>query len=247
MQMMDEDRDKERAELPLKEHLRELRLRLIRSFCSVCIMALLSYCFIDQIFKIISIPLIDVLKDDKTLIFTSYPEAFFTYLKLALTSGVFLASPWILYEIWGFVAPGLYQHEKRYALPFILIGSLFFVIGGLFGYFTVFPAAFNFLSGYETETLKLYPSISEYYSLSIKLLLGFGTAFELPIILVSLGIIGIVKSAFLKKYRKYALLISFIIGAALTPTPDIINQTLLAVPLFLLYELSILILTVLRR
>ena len=226
-------------ELPLTEHLRELRTRLIRSLLVIVVFSCLSYYFIEPIFKILSLPLLDWLPPGRTFIFTSYPEAFFTYIKLAITVGVFLASPWILYEVWAFVAPGLYPNERRLALPFILSGSTFFIGGGLFGYFVVFPAAFRFLSGYESKTLALYPSISEYFTLTVRLLLGFGLAFELPLVIVFLGLIGLVKTKTLKKNRKYALLVAFIIAAIFTPTPDVVNQTLLAVPLIFLYEISI--------
>jgi len=234
-------------ELPLTEHLRELRQRLIRSLVVVSILACLSYAFIDPIFKALSIPLLDVLPEGRSLIFTSYPEAFFTYLKLAITTGIFLASPWILFELWAFIAPGLYAHEKKLLFPFIIFGSAFFVGGGLFGYFVVFPTAFKFLAGYESDMLTLYPSISEYFTLVVRLLLGFGLAFELPLILVFLGLLGIVNTTMLRRNRKYALLGAFIIAAIFTPTPDVLNQTLLAVPLLLLYEISIWALVIIQR
>ncbi len=229
----------EQKELSLTEHLAELRTRLIRSIIAISIGFCLSYAFIEPIFLILSRPLEEVLPPGSTLIFTSYPEAFFTYLKLALTCGIFLASPYVLYEIWAFVAPGLYPHEKRLALPFVLFSSIFFIGGGLFGYMVVFPAAFNFLASYAGKDLKLLPSVSEYFSLTIKLLLGFGVAFELPIFMVFMSMIGLIDARMLRKNRKYALLIVFILAAILTPTPDVINQCLLAIPLLFLYEISI--------
>ena len=229
----------EQKELSLTEHLAELRTRLIRSIIAISIGFCISYAFIEPIFLILSRPLEEVLPPGSTLIFTSYPEAFFTYLKLALTCGIFLASPYVLYEIWAFVAPGLYPHEKRLALPFVLFSSIFFIGGGLFGYMVVFPAAFNFLASYAGKDLKLLPSVSEYFSLTIKLLLGFGVAFELPIFMVFMSMIGLIDARMLRKNRKYALLIVFILAAILTPTPDVINQCLLAIPLLFLYEISI--------
>ena len=234
-------------ELPLTEHLRELRERLIRSLLVVVVASCVAYGFIEPIFRFLSIPLMDVLPRGRSLIFTSYPEAFFTYLKLAITTGIFAASPWLLYEIWAFVAPGLYAHEKKLVAPFVLFGTFFFAGGAIFGYFVVFPAAFRFLAGYESDILRLYPSISEYFTLTIRLLLGFGLAFELPLILVFLGLIGLIHSKALRKNRKYALLGAFIIAAIFTPTPDVINQTLLALPLLMLYEVSIWILVFLRK
>ncbi len=229
------------SEISLSEHLRELRNRLIISIVAVGIASAISYAFIEPIFSFLSQPLRAILPRGTTIIFSSYPEAFFTYLKLALTCGVFLASPVILYEIWAFVAPGLYEHEKRWALPFVVASSVFFVGGGIFGYMVVFPAAFRFLASYTGKGLKLLPSMSEYFSLTIKLLLGFGLAFELPILMVFLGLIGILDAEMLRKNRKYAILIIFVAAAIITPTPDVINQVLLAGPLLLLYELSILL------
>ena len=226
-------------ELSLTEHLAELRTRLIRSIAAVAVGFCISYAFIEPIFAMLSRPLEKVLPPGTSLIFTSYPEAFFTYLKLALVCGIFIASPFILYEIWAFVAPGLYEHEKKWALPFVVFSSIFFVGGALFGYIVVFPAAFNFLAGYAGKDLKLLPSVSEYFSLTIKLLLGFGAAFELPIFMVFMALIGLIDARMLRKNRKYALLIIFILAAVLTPTPDVVNQCLLAAPLLILYEISI--------
>ncbi len=226
-------------ELSLTEHLAELRTRLIRSIAAVTVGFCISYVFIEPIFAMLSRPLEKVLPPGTSLIFTSYPEAFFTYLKLALVCGIFIASPFILYEIWAFVAPGLYEHEKKWALPFVVFSSIFFVGGAFFGYVVVFPAAFNFLAGYAGQDLKLLPSVSEYFSLTIKLLLGFGAAFELPIFMVFMALIGLIDARMLRKNRKYALLIIFILAAVLTPTPDVVNQCLLAAPLLILYEISI--------
>ncbi len=226
-------------EISLSEHLAELRNRLIISFLGVAVAAAVCYAFIDPIFNLISAPLVAILPPGTSLIFTSYPEAFFTYLKLALTAGVFVASPLILYEIWAFIAPGLYEQEKRLALPFIFFSSLFFVGGGLFGYIVVFPAAFRFLAQFTGENFKLMPSVSEYFTLSTRLLLGFGISFELPVLMAFLGLLRIVTPSMLRKNRKYALLIIFVIAAVLTPTPDVMNQMLMAGPLILLYELSI--------
>ena len=236
---MSSNKEQHQAELSLTEHLAELRTRLIRSIAAVAVGFCISYAFIEPIFALLSKPLEEVVPPGTTLIFTSYPEAFFTYLKLALTCGIFLASPFILYEIWAFVAPGLYPHEKKWALPFIVFSSLFFVGGALFGYIVVFPAAFNFLASYAGQNLKLMPSVSEYFSLTIKLLLGFGAAFELPIFMVFMALIGLIDAKMLRKNRKYALLIIFILAAILTPTPDVVNQCLLALPLLVLYEISI--------
>lgn len=150
-----------------------------------------------------------------------------------------IASPVIFWQIWKFVAPGLYKHEKRLLLPFSFLSALCFIGGAAFGYFVVFPPAFRFLLGYTTDFLTPMPAVKEYFSLSLRLLIAFGVVFELPILMVFLAKMGIVDVPFLNKYRKYAILINFIIAAVLTPTPDIVNQMLMGVPLLVLYEVSV--------
>jgi sec-independent protein translocase protein TatC len=152
---------------------------------------------------------------------------------------VLLASPVIFWQVWKFVAPGLYKHEKKLLLPFSFLSSLCFLGGAAFGYFVVFPPAFRFLLGYSADFLSPMPAVNEYFSLSLRLLLAFGAIFELPILMVFLARIGIVDVAFLNKNRKYAILINFIIAAVLTPTPDIVNQMLMGIPLLVLYEVSV--------
>ena len=152
---------------------------------------------------------------------------------------MFLGSPVIFWQIWKFVAPGLYKHEKRALLPFSFLSSVCFLGGVAFGYFVVFPPAFRFLLGYSADFLTPMPAVSEYFSLSLRLLIAFGVIFELPILMVFLAKIGIVDVPFLNKNRKYAILINFIIAAILTPTPDIVNQMLMGVPLLVLYEISV--------
>jgi sec-independent protein translocase protein TatC len=145
----------------------------------------------------------------------------------------------IFFQIWRFIAPGLYQHEKRVLLPFTLISTLCFLGGAAFGYFVVFPPAFRFLIGYASDILDPMPGVSEYFSLALRLLLAFGAVFELPVLMVFLAKVGIVNAQFLRKHRKYAILAAFVIAAILTPTPDVVNQFFMAGPLILLYEVSI--------
>ena len=150
-----------------------------------------------------------------------------------------LASPVIFWQLWKFVAPGLYKHEKKVLLPFSFLSSICFLCGAAFGYFVVFPPAFSFLLGYSTDFLSPMPAVNEYFSLSLRLLLAFGVIFELPILMVFLAKIGVVDVGFLNRNRKYAILINFIIAAILTPTPDVVNQMLMGVPLLILYEVSV--------
>jgi len=226
-------------ELTITEHLAELRLRLVICLIAVALGSVLCYGFIDPIFTLFSRPLEAVMPHGTSLIFTSYTEAFFIYIKLAITCGVFVGSPVILYEIWMFVAPGLYEHEKRWALPFVVCSSLLFICGGLFGYMVIFPAVFRFFASYTGKSLRLLPSVSEYFSLTVRLLLGFGCAFELPAFMVFLGLIGLIDAPLLRKYHRHAILIVFIAAAILTPTFDILNQLFVALPLMALYEFSI--------
>jgi sec-independent protein translocase protein TatC len=227
--------------LPLTAHLQELRKRLILSFIAVGLGFILCYSFANTIFNILAAPLMDILKTKGgSLIFISVAEAFFTYMKVAFIAGIILTSPFILYQIWAFVAPGLYQNEKRYVIPFVLGGSLFFALGIVFGYYVAIPVGFRFLLGYATDFIKPMPSMKEYLSFSIKFLLAFGLMFEFPVVLVLLAKIGVVDAKMLARQRKYAILLIFIFAAVMTP-PDIISQVLMAVPLMGLYELSILL------
>jgi sec-independent protein translocase protein TatC len=151
-----------------------------------------------------------------------------------------LACPVIFSQIWRFVAPGLFKHEKKVLIPFTFLSTCCFIGGAAFGYLVVFPPAFRFLVGYSNEYLTSLPSVSEYFSLATRLLLAFGAIFEMPILMVFLAKIGLVSVAFLNRNRKYAVLINFIIAAILTPTPDIVNQMMMGIPLLILYEISVL-------
>lgn len=153
--------------------------------------------------------------------------------------GILLASPVVFAQIWKFIAPGLYRHEKRLLLPFSFISSVCFIAGAAFGYFIVFPPAFRFLVGYSNEFLTSLPAVSEYFSLATRLLLAFGAIFEMPILMVFMAKLGVVDVSFLNRNRKYAILINFIIAAILTPTPDVVNQMMMGIPLLVLYEVSV--------
>jgi sec-independent protein translocase protein TatC len=224
--------------LPLTSHLQELRKRLILSFIAIGVGFALCYAFADSIFNVLAAPLLTVMPKGGSLIFISVAEAFFTYMKVAFIASVILTSPFILYQIWAFVAPGLYQKEKKYVIPFVAGGSLFFALGVLFGYFVAIPFGFKFLLGYATDFIKPMPSMKEYLSFSIKFLLAFGLVFEFPVVLVLLAKIGIIDAKMLARQRKYAILLIFVFAAVMTP-PDIISQVLMALPLMGLYELSI--------
>ncbi len=224
--------------LPFTSHLEELRKRLIRCFIAVMIGFVVSYLFKERLFEILTRPLIQVMGQSGTLIFTGIPEAFFTFLKISFLSGILLAIPVIMFEFWMFVAPGLYKNERKLFFPIVIISSFFFVGGALFGYFIVFPFGFKFLLGFATETIRPLPSMKEYLGFSAKLLLAFGLVFELPLVITFLARIGLVSVDFLKKNRKYAVLLFFVVSAILTP-PDVVTQVMMSIPLMLLYEISI--------
>jgi sec-independent protein translocase protein TatC len=156
-----------------------------------------------------------------------------------LVCGLIFASPIVFSQIWRFVAPGLYRHERRLVLPFTILSSLCFLGGAAFGYLVVFPPAFRFFVGYSNSYLTSLPAVSEYFSLSLHLLLAFGFIFEMPVFMVLLARLGLVTPESLSRHRRYAILINFIIAAVLTPTPDVVNQLLMAGPLVILYEISV--------
>ncbi len=226
---------------PFTEHLGELRDRLIHAFIAVGVGFVVAYFFKEQLFDILTAPLVTAMakSGNAKLIFTGLPEAFFTYLKVALLAGIILATPVLFYEFWMFVSPGLYREEKKYMLPIIILSLIFFIAGASFGYFIVFPYGFQFFLGFTTETIQAMPSMKEYLSFASKMLLAFGFVFELPLVLTFLSRMGLVTPAFLKKNRKYALLIFFIGSAILTP-PDVVTQIMMAMPLIILYEVGIL-------
>lgn len=223
---------------PFTAHLEELRRRLIICFCAVGVGFVISYFFSRTLFEILMQPLLAAMPPEEKLIYTGLPEAFFTYLKVAFLAGLFLAVPVIIYQLWMFIAPGLYEKEKRMVLPVVFLSSLFFVGGALFGYFVVFPFGFKFFMGFSSEYVRPLPSMKEYLGFSAKLLFAFGVVFELPLFITFLARLGIVDVHFLKTKRKYAILLFFVFSAILTP-PDVITQVLMAGPLILLYEVSI--------
>ncbi|MCG8635860.1 MAG: twin-arginine translocase subunit TatC [Desulfobacterales bacterium] len=225
---------------PFTEHLGELRDRLVRSFIAVGVGFVCAYFFKERLFEILTAPLVTAMSEsgNAKLIFTGLPEAFFTYLKVSLLTGIIAATPVLFYEFWMFVSPGLYRDEKKYLIPIVLLSIFFFIVGSSFGYFIVFPYGFKFFLGFATETIHAMPSMKEYLSFASKMLLAFGFVFELPLVLTFMARMGLVSVDFLKKNRKYALLL-FFVGAALITPPDVVTQVMMALPLMILYEISI--------
>ncbi|PLY02857.1 MAG: twin-arginine translocase subunit TatC [Desulfuromonas sp.] len=229
-------------EMPFMTHLEELRNCLVRSFIAWIIAFVACYAYAGELFTIISEPVRNALPEGSSLVFISATEPFFTYLKIAALAAVILALPIILWQFWSFIAPGLYKHEKRYAIPFVMASFLCFGCGTYFGFMFVFPTVFNFLInfGVSSADMQAMLSIATYLSFASKLLLAFGLVFELPIIIFFLARLGVVDHFWLRRNRKYALLVAFIIGAMLTP-PDVLSQTALAIPFIILYEVGIIV------
>jgi sec-independent protein translocase protein TatC len=225
---------------PFLSHLEELRKRLIACAIAAGIGFVVCYFFSERLFQILVLPLKANMPEGDRLIFTNLPEMFFTYIKTAFVAGILLVAPYIFYQLWMFIAPGLYQKERRYVIPFVIFSSILFVGGALFGYFVVFPFGFKFFMGFANEYIQALPSVKQYFSFSIKLLFAFGVVFELPVVIFFLAKMGVVTPDFLKAKRKYAILLTFVMAAVLTP-PDVVTQFMMAGPLIVLYEISIFI------
>ncbi|MBF0525240.1 MAG: twin-arginine translocase subunit TatC [Deltaproteobacteria bacterium] len=237
----------EEGKMPFTSHLEELRSRLIKCFLAIGVGFFASYHFHEKIFNLLMMPLlISMPKGQDKLIFTGLAEAFITYLKVSFIAGLFFASPVIFYQFWKFVTPGLYKNEKKYIVGFVIFSSVFFVGGASFGYFIVFPYAFKYLMSFANQNIQALPSIKEYLSFSMKLLISFGAVFELPLVAFFLAKVGLLTDQFLRDKRKYAIVIAFIVAAILTP-PDVISQCMMAIPILILYEISVIVVKVVCR
>lgn len=225
--------------MPFTSHLEELRSRLIKTFLAITAAFSLSYTFAEEIFSFLTAPLLRIQAPGLTLIGTGVPEAFFTKIKVALIAALFLSFPVILWQAWQFVAPGLYEQEKRYARGFVLFGTLLFLLGAWFCYAVIFQVGYSFfIKRYQALGVRPAIRIGEYLSFSSQLLLAFGVTFELPVVAYFFTRIGLLDHRILIRQFRYAIIFIFIVAAVLTP-PDIVSQILLALPLLLLYGVSI--------
>ncbi len=218
------------------EHLGELRVRIVRSLIALLIGLLVAFPLSQRIVDFLARP---IQSTGNSLVFLAVTEAFWTQMKVALIAGLFLASPAILWQVWRFVSPGLYAHEKKYAVPFVIIGSLLFLGGGAFALAVVTPYAISFLLSYARPGLAPMISIGMYIDFILKFTVAFGLVFELPLGITLAARMGLVTPKALARNRKYAVLGSFVVAAILTPTPDAFNQALMAGPLIILYEVGI--------
>ncbi len=241
------------ARMPLTEHLVELRRRLLVSFIVFFAAFCLCFYYSGAIFKVLTIPLrsypqinlaypfyhLAKRAGTANLVFLAPAEAFWMYIKVAAIAAFILSLPLIFQQVWGFIAPGLITKEKRFVAPFVFFATGFFVSGAAFCFLVVLPFALNFLLHYQTEYVKPMISVGNYMDFCLKFILAFGAVFELPMVLVVLARMGVVSAQTLAKNRKYAILAAFIVAAVLTPTPDAFNQTLMALPMIILYEIGI--------
>jgi len=228
------------SEAPILRHLIELRSRLLYASTTLVIAMLISYAFSKQIFLFLATPMLKAMGEGRALKFLSPAEALMTYLKVSAFSGLVLASPFIFYQLWKFIAPGLYKQERKMVIPFVVAASALFASGALFCYFVILPYAFNFMvAGFEIKNkIEANIALAPYLSFTLKLMAAFGLAFELPIFVFFLARMGLVTAGWLVKNFRYSIVVIFIVAAVLTP-PDVLSQIALALPLLLLYWISV--------
>lgn len=237
------------VKLTFMDHLRELRKRLGRALVGVVIGMALVGGFVERIFHLLMQPVLDSLPEkQRALHYTSYIEPLMVYLKVALYGGLFAAVPWVLYQLWQFIAPGLYKREKRVVVPFLISGTLLFYGGAVFCYFVIMPAAFPAMAAIANDaSLAPVLTMSEQLSLVLAMLLGFGVVFEVPVVIAFLSMIGLVNWRMLAKYRRIAIVVNVTLAAVITPTGDPLNLAFMAVPLVLFYEIGIILARILGK
>ncbi|MEF8824336.1 MAG: twin-arginine translocase subunit TatC [Desulfohalobiaceae bacterium] len=226
------------GEMGFLDHLQELRKRIVHAVIAAFAGMLACFAFSQQLFEWLMLPLYRVMPEGTSMIYTAPHEAFFTYIKVALVAGIFLTSPYIFYQAWLFLKPGLYASERKYITPIAFCSALLFVGGALFGYFIIFPPAYNFFMSFTNQYIDPMISMKEGFSFALRILLAFGVVFELPLVIFFLARLGVVTSGMLRRARKYAILCIFGASALLTP-PDLFTQTFMAGPVIVLYEASI--------
>ena len=233
------DDDDAAGKMSFLDHLDELRRRIVYAVIAVFIGFVISFLFINEIFDFIMRPLQQLLPPGGTLIYTDPTEAFVLYIKIALIAGLMLASPAVMLQVWLFVAPGLYTHEKKWAVPFVVMSSFFFVLGAAFSHYVVFPLTWRFFVSFTTDILTFMPRIESAFSIYLRLLLAFGLVFQMPTLVLFLARMGVVSARFLMRNFKYAVLIMVVVSAVVTPDGGGVSLVAMTGPMILLYVLSI--------
>jgi sec-independent protein translocase protein TatC len=229
------------VEMSFLDHLEELRQRIFRILISIAVTFVVCWAFVDQIYRVIAYPILDAL-GDQPLVFISPTQPFNLFVKVSFVASLFLASPFILAQLWLFIAPGMYRHERRWAIPFVLSGSLLAMTGALFGYFIAFPFALDFLINWgERAGLQAMIDATRYFDLFLTIEVGLAIIFQIPPVIFVLSRLGVVSAGFLLRNTKYAVLIAFVVAAIITPTADIPNMMIMAGPMILLYLVGVVV------
>jgi sec-independent protein translocase protein TatC len=230
------------------DHLKELRTRLVQSLLGVAVGMAAIGVWSEDIFRWVMKPVLRSLPEgQRALNYTSYLEPFLVYLKVALYGGLFVSAPWALWQLWIFVAPGLYRREKRVVIPFLMSGTLLFYAGAAFCYFLVMPYAFPALAAIAGPDMRPLLTMREQLTLVLAMMLGFGIIFEVPVVIAFLSLIGVVDASFLSKYRRHAIVVNVVVAAIVTPTGDPFNLALMAVPMIAFYEIGVLLARILGK
>lgn len=236
------DEEKEEQRMPLWQHLDELRTAIFRSLIVVCTALCVTYYYIEKIIVFLEQPLLKLLPpEDAHLYYTGITEKFMIYIKISVYSAIALVSPYLLFQVWNFVSPALYRDEKKFLIPFLIIGSISFFTGMSFAYYIVIPLGYDFLIKFGSPTDKAMITLSEYFTMTLQMMVGLGLVFELPLVLMLLAKFGIISPSFLGKFRGQAYIGLSLLAAVITPSPDALSMILVLVPLCVLYEISVIL------
>lgn len=237
----DEEEGIGEAKMSFLEHLEELRVRIVRSCVGIGVGLLVSFAFINRIVNFLLAPTRKVLPPGVKMVYTEPGEAFGMYITISLIAAAVIASPYVMYQVWGFISPGLYSKEKRMAAPFVLFTTLGFLAGAAFNHYVAFPFMMQFFASFNGTDLTFMPRLEDTFGLYAKMLIGMGVIFQMPTVVFFLAKLRLVTARFLWQHGKYAILVAYIVAAVITPTGDPMNQTIFAAPMIALYFLSIII------